>query len=199
MAVSRVEICNMALARIGVSAFIEDIDSEPSTEAQACRLFFDAARDRLLAEFNWPFARRYAALQLIDQADDQPWANDWPFKYQYPPDCIAVRRIVTALGPNDPNPPPFDVGEGVIYTNQEKAIALYTARVVSTAKFPPLFVSALAWLLAWELGMPLAVDPKMRAAAIQGYNMDLSVAAAKAANESQPHEGPDPEFIRARG
>ena len=201
MTESKVQICNVALGRVGVSQFIDNIDTEKSKPAGICRVNFDTSRDRALREFNWSFARKYAVLKLVDEADGKPWEGDWLYAYRLPADCLFARRIVTYK--NDPNPPPFEVGKDdagpILFTDMAEARLEYTSRVTNVGLFDPLFVSALAWLLAHELALGLSADNKsMRADAMRGYLYDLSRAAAQSANERRRHPDPDTELIRDR-
>ena len=50
------------LGRIGVSQFLNDYDTDQSTEANVCRVFYESARDRVLQDLPWNFATRTAPL-----------------------------------------------------------------------------------------------------------------------------------------
>src|SRR5690606_25121463 len=99
-------IVNRALARIGSSKQIANVETENSREAISARLVFDDERDYVLRDFPWPFATAYRTLALVSEAPN----GDWGYAYRYPSDCLYVRRIVGALGRRDPDPPPFRVG-----------------------------------------------------------------------------------------
>lgn len=204
---SKVQICNMALGRIGISQPIASLD-EASNEAIQCKAFYDYCVARALREFNWPFARKYAALALVDGSSTDPVNNDWVFAYRYPVDCAAVRRIVTAAGRKETKPPPHSIGNDasgrLVYTNQESAIAEYTLLITDPTLYDPLCASSIAWLVGSEIAMPLAAGAGgrtadgMRKSCLAGYAYDLSIAAEMARNEEQEDEAPDAEFIRAR-
>jgi hypothetical protein len=91
MAASEVEICNMALAQLGVSATIGAL-TERSKEAKACNLFYVTARDKTLRDFPWPFARRVEDLALV--SDD---LDEWSYAYRYPADAVFARRILNGV------------------------------------------------------------------------------------------------------
>ena len=56
---SEVEICNLALARLGDAATVVSIDPpEGSAQAEHCAMFYPMARDTLLAQHPWGFAQR---------------------------------------------------------------------------------------------------------------------------------------------
>jgi hypothetical protein len=203
MAQTVVQICNTALARIGVSNFISSID-EATQEAAVCKLLYEQCRDRLLREVHWPFARVFKALTLVEQAGSEPaWATEWAYAYRYPTDCLTIWRILTKTGRNETTPEPYDIGRDeqgrLLFTNQLNAIAEYTARVEDPAQFDSTFVSALAWLLAMEIAMPLSAMDNLRKQAMQAYMGERDQAARIAGNESEQSRDVDTEFLNARG
>ena len=53
---SKTVICNLSLSHLGISKEISNIDTERSAAAEACRRWFNLARDETFRDFNWPFA-----------------------------------------------------------------------------------------------------------------------------------------------
>jgi|688.fasta_scaffold33106_2 hypothetical protein len=202
MATSIVQICNTALARIGVSNFIDSIN-EASQEAQVCKLLYEQCRDRVLREAHWPFARAYATLALVSDNEGKPWANEWQYAYRYPTDAMVVWRILTPLGPRQAIAEPFDVGYDstgrMIFTNMKDAAIEYTKRVEDVAQFDPSFSSALAWLLAAEISMPLSAVDALRKQALQMYQAERDMAHRISFNEGEPTRDIDTEFLNTRG
>jgi len=88
--ISEVMICNMALARCGVTLFIESV-GEASQQASVCNLFYAPVRDRVLQAWPWQFARTYVRLQELGSPP-----SCWHYRYHYPADCLKVRRLVRA-------------------------------------------------------------------------------------------------------
>lgn len=72
---SDTEICNMALARIGINKFISSIDDNNS-RAEACKTFYASSRDRVLEMFPWSFAVKRAALSVLTGA---AWDSATPY------------------------------------------------------------------------------------------------------------------------
>lgn len=214
MTISVVDICNMALARIGHSETIASLD-ERSKAAQSCTLFYDAARDFVLRDGVWNFATR--AVQLAEVADAT--FPGWRYVYRYPTDCLQARQITTSAGTRltwyetDPTrsdrllrwlPPriPFEVSSDdagrLILTDLEEAYLVYTARITDPNLFDSMFVSALSWYLAVELVMPLSVDERRAARAERNYALVLSQAEAANLNEAQPDPPAESPSITAR-
>lgn len=195
---SVVQICNMALTRIGQNQFIDSID-EQSKAAELCALHYELCRDEVLHAFPWPFAEARVFL-----ADIGSPAQTWQFRYRYPVDCLEARHtsVPGIEKPRAEQRIPFKVvnaaGGRAILSNQEQAELVYTVRVEDTTYFPPMFVSALAWRLAAELAMGLQARPENYASALQNYQLTLSQAQALAFEESEEGPVPDSEFIQAR-
>lgn len=193
---SDVEICNFALSGLGISQEISVLD-EASTEAAKCNLFFANCRDRVLRDFDWPFARRYYTLGLVEEDPN----TEWSYSYRYPSGCLSIRGILGATR-KDPSRTPFSLGSDasgkLIYTDEPEAVVRMTVRITDTELFDPLFVSAFAGLLGSKVGGPLSRDPKLVAQSYQSYLADIASARADAQNEGGQDEPPDAESIRAR-
>ncbi len=198
MPLSEAQICNMALAHVGHTQFIANLETEQSNEANVCGLFYEQARDFVLEDYPWPFATRYATLNLIEEDPN----NDWDYSYRYPSDCVFVRRLVTALGRENTTPPPFKTGSDdsgrLIYTDEEDAVAEYTKKIEDPAMFPALFGEAVSWYLSGLICPGLAKDRKQAVACFQMYEITKGRAQATAGNEQQQTTEPESEFIRAR-
>jgi hypothetical protein len=202
MAQTVVQICNTALARVGVSNFIDSL-TEASQEAQVCNLFYEQARDRVLRDTHWPFARGYLQLSLVSQGTDTPWSAEWMYAYRYPTDGLNIWRILTPLGKRETVLAPFEIGSDeigrLIFTDMKDATVEYTKRVEDPARFDPAFASALSWLLAAEIAMPLSLVDGLRKQALQMYQAEKDIAQRVAANEGEPMRDIDTEFLNTRG
>ena len=199
MAASVISICNMALARIGVSSFISSL-SEASNEARVCALFYDQMRDYALRDYPWNFANKRIALS---EAGDAP--TNWEYMYVYPSDCLKARAIVPPglRAPRSDQRIPFETGyydgQRVIFSNQAQAELIYTTRIEDPTIFDPMFTSALSYLIASEIAMPLSVQPAVAKQARDAYALVSSAAAASNMTESTEQPAPDSEFVAIRG
>jgi hypothetical protein len=197
-----VDICNMALDRIGSTDNIGDLDEE-STAAEKCKFWYPICRDQTLRDFPWNFARRSGALAQV--TGDAP--PGWAFQYRYPSDCLTARQVTDAGGTRLPwcalapgqsflqwIPPriPFDISSDdsgrLILTDMEEAYLVHTVRLTNLDIWDETAKSALAWKLANELVVPLSLDAKRKQVAREEYYLDLSRASAHNFNES----GQDP-------
>ena len=160
---SEVQICKLALARIGADYQIASL-SEASAAAQACNLLYEPARDSMLREHPWNFATKYVAPATLTGTVP----GRWDFMYAYPSDCVRVLEIMI---PVDAAPGtteiPFEVGINeddakVIMTDQDEATIKYSKRVTDPNQFDPQFVTALSYRLAAELAVILTDDPRIQ-------------------------------------
>lgn len=153
-----IDICNMSLGLLGDRAMVSAIDPpDGSVQARHCAVFYPMALQQMLEIHNWGFATFRAELQAIAN-DDQP--DGWSYSFAMPNSCVRIQRILSPGATND------DAGEdytvealpnGTLYVlaNIEEGAVVFTKFVTDTAKFRPLFVQALARLLASYVAGPL--------------------------------------------
>lgn len=179
MALSAVQISNLALGRIGILQGIDDLD-EASDEARACSLYFDACRDDLLGAHEWPFASRTATLGKTADAPESGWA----YAYRLPSDCLVARSI----GEREAFKITGDASGGLLYANVNPAVLVYTARIEDVALLPHDVAMLLVSRLAVELAPALSRADAITARAAQRYRDALAEATATRQNE--PEAGP---------
>lgn len=195
------EISNLSLSHIGIGVEIAALETESSEEAGACRRYFTQARNEVLRAFPWSFATQIIAIALIETDPN----TEWGYSYRYPTDCIFFRRIQSG-NRNDSRQSRIaykiaqDSNARLIYTDQADAVGEYTISVTDTKYFPPDFVSALSLLLASYIAPRLTSgDPfKMGELAMKRYIVQKSIAQGNSANEEQPDEIVEGEFITGR-
>lgn len=192
-------IWNAALGHVGESEATISDKNEQSAQARACRRFWPIARDAALAEAAWPFARRVAPV-----AGYAPAPHPWSHAYLYPTDAVGIVSIVDPAGLDIATP--FEIGgvttphgydTTLILTAQELAWIVYTRRVEDVTRYPPLFVDAVAWRLAWEIAVPLSISREIRNDCFQVYQIALQRALLAAAKERRIAPGTPP-LLRAR-
>lgn len=198
---SDTEICNVALSHLGVSKDIQDLDSDNSKEAAACRRFYEQSRDEVLEDFDWPFAETRVSLNLVTSNPN----TDWLYSYQYPSDAVRLIKIPSGIR-NDTQDSriPYKVVHGtsgkLIYTDQQDAELIYTKRVTDVSRYTAKFRMALSLKIAGYIaarvtgGDPFNLQEKAEAR----YKLVLTQAQAAVMNEQRTELNPESEFIRAR-
>lgn len=197
------DVCNEALSAIGVGDEIQDLDTESSKEAKACRRFLASARDIVLRDFTWPRFRMVEVLAIFGE-DPLP-----QFKYSYrePTNCASIIRLQHDLSPRrDDNDTiiPYELGRDatgtLIYTSLEDASIQYIYRETSLAKWTPDMTEVLVNLLASKIAPRFGPEAvKLGDRALKLYAYRLGIARAKALNEEVPDPEGDTDTVRARG
>ena len=196
---SEVEICNVALGRLGIDQFIEALDSS-SSRSRACLNFYAPSRDAVLEEIDWSFAESEIALATLSTT-----RNGWAYQYRYPSDCLRARYVTDESGIRNNTTyaaTPFKLGNDdtgkTILTDLESAYLIYTKQIINPNVFSALFRSALSWRLAWEIGLTLRIDAAISQNALAMYRNELSIAAAHDANQYIADKPADSLSIRGR-
>lgn len=204
---SEIDICNLALAHLGEIPNISSISPpEGSAHAEKCARFYPIARDAALEMRNWSFA-----LKRVQLAEKENTNQRWAFRYQRPSDCIRPVAIPTPdLGyagvfrgegealVRELNSADFTVEQDSIFTDAAQAELQYLFRVTDTTKFPPLFVNAVAWLLASYLAGAITRDMDIKQWAYQMFERELGLSAQSVANGSQTTNQYTASWIRSR-
>lgn len=196
-----VEICNQALANIGIGAYIDSL-SEQSEEAEQCNLHYPLARDYVLAAEHWSFAKKYVALAEVASTTNTIHDN-WDYQYRYPSDCLRILRLVTD-GSRVPSVSiPYEVqlddsDKRIIYTDQEDATIEYISRVTDPTLFSQHFADAVAANLGWRIAMPLTKNPEIRTEAFSVFQFAMNQAMERNQNEHQDDARRTTEFVEDR-
>lgn len=199
---SEVDICNLALARLGDNATVASIDPpEGSAQAEHCARFYPVARDSLLEMHAWKFATRRV---LLAQLTTDTW--NWSFAYAEPTGVLKLLAVLPASAASDADTQEYEAetdgnGTPIILTDQEGASLRYVAHVTDTTVFSPLFVDALAWLLASYLAGPVLkgdAGAAMAKACLQSFMLALSNAKVSDANQRKVRPEHKPDWIAGR-
>jgi hypothetical protein len=197
MAISVLEICNMALGHI-FRPPIQSLDDNNSREAKECKRQYPTLRDLTLAAFPWGFATKQATLALLT---DEPY-GDWEYAYAYPSDCITIRKIYNIAGDDEPIEYELAAAPSLTYrmilTSYPEAELVYTARVTDPNMFDPIFAVALSWRLAADLSVALKGSPDVQQAAYRMFEQVLSSAQQRSAREQYKKESNESDFSRSR-
>ena len=169
---SVVDIVNLSLGHLGDEAGVSSIaPPDGSVQASHAQRFYPVARDTLLQMHTWGFATTRKSLALL-VTDELP--PEWAFAYAKPASLrmVAVFPAQAVAAPSDglifdqsefvsrAMAYPFNIeslenGTEVIYSNVPEATGMFVRLVTDAAKFSPLFVVALARLLASYLAGPI--------------------------------------------
>lgn len=213
MATSRTHLANMALRHVGVSQTLADVDnaSDRSAAARACRDFIDQAREEVLRDFDWPFARRVSASAGLALIEEDP-SSEWQYSYRLPSDAVAVRRIINGstsrvetLATRIPFEMLADDDGAILYTDYVSSTGdplrvVYTTRVESVPRWPVDVAQSWALLLAGYIAPSITEGDELKLGerALAKYNWRLQRAMVNAANESVPDQPGDGTLVTSR-
>jgi hypothetical protein len=195
MADSEVEICNLALLKVGVKTLMSALD-EQSNEGLVSKTVFPQVRDYCLTDWQWTFATARAQLAELD-ADSQEQRDGWAYAYALPENCLKSRGVYPGTrSPALDNLIPSAIelnndGDGLILlTDVQDAQLIYTRRVFNVKLFPPKFVAALVWALAAEFVLNLPLKPELEKFARDRYMAARNSAGADDANSTHEERVP---------
>lgn len=186
---SIVDICNLALSRIGHS-FISTL-SEGTKPAQLCTLFYPISRDAMLRDHTWNFAVKRSTLAV---SADEP-NHEWDYKFALPTDCLKVIRCdLDDLGGEIVPAYPYSSTDAYaiegryLLANSDDVSIEYVAQITDPTQFDSLFVDCLAQRLAAELAMPLADNASLAKSMWDIYTLKIREARSTDAQEGTPRE-----------
>lgn len=215
-----VDICNQALAHLGIDDSITDIDDRGKA-ARLCRLFFDQTRDAVLRAYPWGFAQRTV---IAAPANEEP-PPGWAFVYEYPLNCLQVHAVMPEYGDRHsalftrmyeggiypdftniyqrakrrhPWERVYSITGPVIATDLEEAWIRYTVRVEEPDRWDALFTEAMSYAVAAKLAMPMAVSQTLAAGVAETYRQMINQAKSSHLNEGGPDQEPDSISITGR-
>lgn len=183
----RVEIINIALARLGESP-IQSLE-EGSVSANMAKLLYDSERRAALRDYPWNFALKQAALACVDTN-----AAEFHKAFALPADCL---RAVCLRGNDRKEPLQFTLREGLIYANAEHVTLEYVSDVTDPARFDPKFAEALSYKLASALAMGIKSSPELMANYMNVYNNLVNGSAALSQREEREAISDNP-YLEAR-
>lgn len=148
-----IDICNLALSRLGDRATVASIDPpEGSVQADHCARFYPLAKETALSAHAWRFALTRRRLPVLDV---EPVGASGRY-FALPADCLAVVSVTPAEGWTPALDPMLFTTENVngaraVLADADSVVCRYVSAKTQEDAFPPEFVDALAWLLASHL------------------------------------------------
>lgn len=195
--VSTVDICNLALSRIGQKS-ISSIDE--SGIAEKCKIEFNPTKEAILRDYPWSFATRIEALAPISEES----FFEWDYVYAYPKNCLAVRKIFNAQTYSSTEKQPYRVitsnnaSKLLILCNLETAYIEYTANITDTTIFDVSFVDAFSWRLGANLAKSLTGNASLATDLMNTYLRVIDKASVNNASEVYQTQQQTSSLLRAR-
>lgn len=189
MPASVVQICNLALAKIG-SPPIASLD-EDSREARACSLIFEFCRAEVIQIRPWASCVKRASLAKLDAAPLFEFTAAW----QLPSEFLDLVR----LGDDDNAAINHRIEGRVLLTATGTANIIYTYLNEDTSTYEPVLVDLIASRMAVDLALQVANNASMAQALTQAYEMKRQRAKAVDGQSSGQPAFASNSLVDARG
>jgi hypothetical protein len=195
----------LALAHFGDDTHISSLDPPDATlQAEKCAQFYPVARDLMLAKHPATFNTKTEKLTALNHVVD-----GFDYCYAAPSGMLTPLSLwVEGSAPlaDKPENAVFRVevgplGQEVILTNLPSAVLRYSFKITDTAKFSPLFVEALSWLLASMIAGPIVKGDAGGKISLECYRAFLSRVSETEtddANKSRPYIDPVAPWLEVR-
>lgn len=188
---SPVQICNIALGRIGqrpIAAF-----TDGTATSTLASVHYDPARQSVLRASPWRFATKRKQIAVL--SDSPAWG--WTYQYQWPDGALAILKVSSQ--PSFQDSARWESEGRQILTNISAPIYVkYTDDVTDTALFDPMFVDALAEYLASEIVFGITKRADLRKLHLTVYETKISDAEAVDRTEIVDEQPEADDFIVVR-
>lgn len=135
---SQVQICNMALSRLGATIITSMTDGTPN--AKLCNTLFSDLADRVLVQGSWTIAVNRASLALASTTPSYGYAH--AFQLPTSPKCL---RVLDVEGDPDMD---YKIEGDKLLTDADEINLRYIGRPSSTEQYSPGLTEAIETLLA---------------------------------------------------
>lgn len=178
---TKIDICNLALARLGDKQSIEDIDNPTNQLEMTLSRWYDISRRSALRTMMPSFARARKKWIL---SNFKP-AFGYTYAYKCPNDCLKVIGIGEADNPDNN----YVVEGGYILTNSDYKGELpvrYIKDVEDVALFDDLFVELFSLLLAFNIAPEVTENANIITYLSNTIKTKTAEALAVAGQENKP-------------
>lgn len=194
---SDIDICNMALANLGQANFIQSLNGATISQ-RTCALRYNETRREALSGALWNFASVWRDGDRQTIKAKPPWRHC----FLYPPDALKVFEIQKD---NKSEPPiPFEITANpttdgkLIHCDRESPVFIYVKDVENPALYSDEFTTAMSWLLASKIAMPITKSLKLQQEAFKMWVGLSSQAMAATANEGHQDTDTVPSYQEVR-
>ena len=199
MGLSKVEICNHALLKIGADTIasldINQTDSEAVVQsAKLCGILFDQALEETLRTYKWNSALKRSQLSRLTETP----AFKFKYKYQLPGDCIRVMNVYDKADAYDDRTQ-WVVEGRTILCDYETVYLCYVSKPDDVSQLDAFLTRAVIQNLAIKLAVPMQLDQTMQNNLIDEYeNVVLPAARSVDTLENKYWEMEESDFILSR-
>lgn len=176
--VSKTDICNRALIKIGKST-IRDLDTDESPQGTLCKAVYDAMLLEVLRQAEWNFAITRQTLNRDGSGDP---LFDWSYRYILP----TIPQVVKIISVKDDVE--FRIEGNFLVTNAAEIQLKYIGKIADPNLYDALFIEAFVLRIASEIAFALTSQTGLVDKLTQAYLFAL--ANAKNYNSQDTNELP---------
>lgn len=163
-AVDKTKIANRVLARVG-SSRINDYNDPVAEQARKIRDVFPQCLEQMLGSAYW---RSHLDQQDLAQLSATP-NHKWAYQYQLPVDFIQAFEVNRLTVWDEKFADYFEEHGDRMLTNAETVYLTYVKNSTDVNLLTPSMVTALVFLVASEVAVPLRQDEAMAADLLERY------------------------------
>jgi hypothetical protein len=169
MALTKIEICNHALLKIGADVIASLDVNQNTTEAtiqsaRLCNLLFDQAYEEVLRTYQWNSATKRIQLQRLVETP----AFRFDYAYQLPNDFIRAINIYSSKEGYDDGAE-YSIEGRTVLTNYDTVFLLYISKVGDVTQLDPFVTRCVIQNLSIKLSVPMQLDQTMQNNLIEEY------------------------------
>jgi hypothetical protein len=199
MALTKTDICNLALSEIGNERVqISDFDTDTDKIARQCRLHYQRSLDELIRMHTWNCCKGRDKLVPVDVSDDDNYFG-WSFASPFPTGCIRPVYITNSdsVWRAVKDWTEWGVQGSEILTNYEDVWLQYI-KEPAIADMDSLFLKAFYTLLASALAMPITGKREIKRELYDEF-LNVIMPEARRVNSFEGYEQPmsDSEWLEA--
>ena len=192
MATSVINICNLALTRVGADT-ITSLEDD-TTRAKLCRLHYPESVETTLSAKDWRFARSRATLVPLATSP----AFEWVYQFQLPSDCLLVTKVYDAGSLSDEQVDWQAEGDKVM-ANVPKINIVYNRNIKDVLLFSAGFTRAVTLLLAAELATGIKASRSLRQELLAEYEHMLRRSGAREGRQGRNRRFRPGLLVQGRG
>lgn len=172
--IDEVQICNMALGKLGEREIISSLDDEESETARTCKLHYEHIRNTLLESHVWNFAMSRAVLSRNAESPEFQFA----YSFQLPANCLRVVELYQSGSD-------YAIESKNLLVDDDTASIIFISKETNPTKFSALFVDAFATRLAAEMADQLTNSQSRRVALLEEFKQKFTEAKRRDSQESK--------------
>jgi hypothetical protein len=157
---SKVQICNMALSRLGAATITALTDN--TTEAKLCNTLFSDLANRAMVQGSWTTTIKRASLAKTTNTPTFEYTNE--FQLPVDPLCLKVLNVDDLDYKTD-----YRIEGDKLLTDNSSVKIRYIAQLTDSEDYGPLLTEAIEVLLASYLALPISGDKNLAARLKEEY------------------------------